>query len=78
MSKNSKIGKCNLCGEHKKLIKAHIIPQFLFKEHYLCCSPPFPYPIKSRIGTYDSNILYAKCDNDVIGKFDDFACETLF
>lgn len=77
MSKNSKIGKCNLCGEQKKLIKAHILPKFLFKEQFITLNKSSPYPKKAPIGTYDSNILCSDCDNK-IGKFDNVAYSILF
>lgn len=78
MSKNSKTGTCNLCGVKKKLIKAHIYPKFLFNELYIGFNGLSRYPQKTHSGLYDPNILCAECDNNVIGKFDDFACKTLF
>jgi hypothetical protein len=78
MSKNSKIGKCKLCGKQKKLIKAHLMPKFLFKELYVGFLQPSPYPQKTQTGPYNSKILCAECDNSVINVYEDFASDTLF
>ena len=78
MSKNSKIGTCNLCGVKKKLIKAHLIPKFLFQELYTGFSRRSRYPVKTSTGEYNSKILCAECDNGRFSFFENFACKTLF
>jgi hypothetical protein len=77
---------CQLCGEDKKLIKAHIIPQCL---HMPIQSPypsepmiqvfknPAKYPKRTLIGEYDDNILCADCDNHFFGSLDEYAGKLL-
>jgi len=61
---------CKLCLEDRKLIKAHIIPDFMFKsiydeEHKLIRTSISNPNSAKRIptGEYDPNILCADCDN---------------
>ena len=74
---------CKLCGENKKLIKAHIIPAGFFRP--LRSGNAVPeihsningvFPKRSPIGIYDKNILCEKCDN-YIGSWDDYAHQLL-
>jgi hypothetical protein len=63
---------CQLCGQKKKLIKAHIIPEGFFrplrsgrKAPELHTNSKGVYPQRVPIGIYDKEILCADCD----GKF---------
>ena len=78
--------RCRLCGEDKKLIKAHIIPQCL---HMLIQEPypaecmiqiskkPGTYPKRTPVGEYDDSILCADCDNHIFGNWDEYAGKLL-
>lgn len=75
--------KCKLCGEDKKLIKAHIIPAGFFRPLRIGKSAPEihsntngVYPQKSPIGVYDKDILCEKCDR-YLGLWDDYAHKIL-
>lgn len=80
--------KCQLCNKDTTLIKAHIFPEFLYKDLSLY-SPDKKGQgrirgiknIKGQIeflrkglplGIYDSNILCKVCDSVVLKEFDDF------
>ncbi|HRK61848.1 MAG TPA: hypothetical protein PLY88_04780 [Candidatus Omnitrophota bacterium] len=71
-------GKCCLCLEDKKLIKAHIIPKGLYnlepakEPTKLVSNKPNEYPKKAPVGVYDEGILCAQCDNK-IGEWDSYA-----
>lgn len=74
---------CKLCGENKKLIKAHIIPEGFFRPlRYGSAVPEIHsningvFPKRSPIGIYDKNILCEKCDK-YIGSWDDYAHQLL-
>ena len=77
---------CQLCGEDKKLIKAHITPKCLNRliqelypaEHMIKISKkPGTYPKRTPAGEYDDSILCAACDNHVLGSLDTYAGELL-
>jgi hypothetical protein len=77
---------CQLCGEDKKLIKAHIIPECLYppiQDPYPSESmirvfkKPGAYPKRTPTGVYDNSILCADCDNHVFGPWDDYAGKLL-
>lgn len=76
--------KCRLCDREEKLIKAHIIPDFLysgmFNEHHRVIYTSFP-ELSSKstrpTGIYDKNILCKKCDNEVLGNFETYAKKVL-
>lgn len=69
---------CKLCLQDKKLIKAHIIPQFLFTEDSRLISEDNDYPLRRPNGPYDPNILCSNCDNGIIGKnLENYAREIL-
>ncbi|MEX2591286.1 MAG: hypothetical protein WD426_00840 [Anditalea sp.] len=80
--------KCQLCDKDKKLIKAHIFPEFLYKDLSLY-SPDKKGQgriggIKNTggkieflrkglpLGIYDSTILCKDCDSITLKEFDDF------
>jgi hypothetical protein len=75
-----KRGQCKLCLQTKDLCKeSHIIPRFLYKllagENSLLV---FLDKIASRFrynGEYEGNILCENCDNQIIGKLDDYAAK---
>ncbi|MGD9637758.1 MAG: hypothetical protein AB7U85_01705 [Alphaproteobacteria bacterium] len=74
------MNKCFLCGEDKKLIKAHIIPEKYFtktKKLQKIYSYDGDYPKKNRIGVYDNEILCSDCDGK-LGKYDEYSYEVLF
>lgn len=76
---------CSYCGEDKKLIKAHIIPEAFFKRLRDGKQEPSPllltnkndvYPKRSPIGIYDCNILCLECEKQ-FGDWDNYAQELL-
>ena len=59
--------KCKFCGEEKKLIRAHIIPEGFFRRLRDDQDPPRllnenDFPKKAPIGVYDTTILCADCE----------------
>ncbi|MFA5172815.1 MAG: hypothetical protein WC435_00220 [Candidatus Paceibacterota bacterium] len=75
-----KRGQCKLCLQIKDLCKeSHIIPSFLYKllagKNSLLV---FLDKIAARFrynGEYERNILCENCDNQIIGKLDDYAAK---
>jgi len=77
---------CKLCQKDKKLVKSHIVPEWIFRNLY-----PDPKnrngslmivklkggAIKRPIGIYDKNILCRKCDNE-IGVYDNYGKKIFF
>lgn len=74
---------CKFCGQEKKLIKAHIVPECFYiglknKDKYLSInSKTCKYTIQQK-GGYDKNILCEDCDSKIIGKFDKEGYKILF
>jgi hypothetical protein len=79
---------CKLCGQDKKLIKAHIIPepfyQLLYDDKHRIAEISFKdwavvdEKYRSK-GIYDSTILCHDCDGGIIGsKYDDYAASVFF
>ncbi|MGF1694455.1 hypothetical protein L4C54_02130 [Vibrio lamellibrachiae] len=75
--------KCKGCGESKKLIKAHVIPESFFvsmksssKPLRLITNTSGVYPKKSPIGVYDQNILCRQCE-DKFQQIDDYGYRVL-
>lgn len=69
---------CRGCGEDKKLIKAHIIPEAFFRGLRSDGTPPRLitdikgiYPRKAPIGVYDSGILCRSCE-DIFEDLDEY------
>jgi hypothetical protein len=59
--------KCKFCGEEKKLIRAHIIPEGFLRRLRDGQDPPRilaekDFPKKAPIGVYDTSILGADCE----------------
>ncbi|HOF77225.1 MAG TPA: hypothetical protein PL134_09035 [Smithellaceae bacterium] len=74
---------CKLCGENKKLIKAHIIPAAFFRPLSTTNKAPEifsntngVFPKRSPTGIYDKDILCEQCDR-CIGLWDDYANKIL-
>src|ERR1017187_2667262 len=77
--------RCKLCGEQKKLIKAHIIP----KQYYRRIIPKGAKPhllkfevddianeSKTQSGVYQDDLLCSDCDNQM-GQYDKYGYEVL-
>lgn len=74
--------KCLLCLQDKKLIKAHILPEWCFRFLYpdpknidsqlVLVSQQKDYAVRRPTGVYDDSILCQECDNKQ-GKLDDYA-----
>ena len=71
----SKLGKCSICKNKKKLCKAHIIPQWLYSldEGALEVTDFRTYTRRLPIGVYDKNIICIDCDRDILGFYDEKA-----
>jgi hypothetical protein len=72
---------CQLCGEDKTLIKAHLIPECMYKFEKdmplaLISLTGKSRPKRSQRGIYDPHILCSECDG-YIGRWDKHACEIL-
>lgn len=74
---------CQLCGNDRNLINAHIIPKSFWKFDKVDGRPlavfssrPNWRPQRSQQGEYDDNILCEECDNK-LGVFDQHAYENL-
>ncbi|MFO7657412.1 MAG: hypothetical protein R6W78_10115 [Bacteroidales bacterium] len=79
--------ECKLCRQEKKLIKAHIIPSFmyheLFDQNHRIRQATFENKVYKRntqreTGEFDKNILCEKCDNEILGKYEDYAKRVLY
>lgn len=82
---------CQLCLKEKKLIKAHIFPDFLYKyifeEKHKLQLLSFDKTVKENhkkiqgktiyTGEYDEDILCKDCDNEIIGKYESIGANTL-
>lgn len=74
---------CRLCGQEKKLIKAHIIPEAFFRPlrdgnlaPMMHSNSPGNYPKRMPVGPYDPSILCGDCDHKM-APWDDYAQELL-
>lgn len=70
---------CKLCGEHKKLVKSHVIPEAFFRQisndgiaSKTISNKLGSYPKRAPIGIYDTNILCQACE-DSFHFYDDYA-----
>jgi len=78
MAKN--IGICQLFQKEAKLVKAHIIPEWVFRDarggdaFLIYINSEEPHPKRSPIGPYDSNILSREAE-DHLAKFDNYASQ---
>lgn len=70
---------CRLCGEDKRLIRAHIFPDWAYRnlkqDNHLIQLTSVLNSRKIQSGYWDSNILCRECDGDVIGKYDTYAAQ---
>lgn len=76
--------ECKLCKQNKKLIKAHIIPDFMYgtmygEKHTIVQVSLDNTSDKKVMQTahYDKNILCATCDNEVIGSYERYASKIM-
>jgi len=80
---------CKLCGFEKKLIKAHIIPEFMYKDLYNEDHKFYEFSVQDilegkklkpfvQIGEFDKNILCSECDNEILGSLEKYAQKVLF
>ena len=73
---------CRLCGQPKKLVKAHIIPDFmygeLFDQKHRIKQVSFESNVFKGItpretGEFYKSILCEKCDNEILGSYEAYA-----
>lgn len=80
---------CQLCRLDKPLIKAHIIPEFMYSDLYNEQHRFYEFSIDEiregktlkpfiQIGEFDKGILCAECDNERLGSLDKYAQKLLF
>lgn len=80
---------CKLCRLEKPLIKAHIIPEFMYADLYNEQHRFFEFSIEEirngktlkpfiQIGEFDKEILCAECDNERLGSLEKYAQKLLF
>jgi hypothetical protein len=80
---------CKLCGLEKNLIKAHILPEFMYQDLYNEDHRFYEFSIQDimdgkklkpfiQIGEFDKNILCAECDNEIFGSLEKYAQKILF
>lgn len=74
---------CRLCGQSRKLIKAHAVPEAFFRELRIDGETPLlisgesgRFPMKAPIGVYDEGILCEVCE-PLFGRVDDYGIEVL-
>ena len=82
--------KCRLCLKQRPLLKkSHIIPEFMYHElfdnhHKFLSFSPYEHSRGSKkikrpsSGEYESNILCVKCDNDLLGSYEDYAKRVIY
>lgn len=81
------MGICSLCTKDKKLIKAHIIPDFMYNGmkddqnvfHSYKDIPNKFHPARIQTGEFDKEILCDDCDNGILGgKYERYAKSIFF
>lgn len=83
------MGKCRLCLQEKKLIKAHIIPEFLHQgmkdDNNIFYNVTYNLDTlkdnaqKIQTGEFDKDILCADCDNRILGSdYEKYAQVTMY
>jgi hypothetical protein len=83
MSREQQEHRCKMCGAHGPLVKAHILPESLYR-HSIAATDglriysrdPVAYPKRSPIGVYDQTIL-CECCEKLFDKCDDYAHRVL-
>lgn len=75
---------CKLCGLDTKLVKAHIIPDFMYGTMYGEKHTIVQVSLDDisnrkvmQTGHYDKTILCATCDNDIIGSYERYASKII-
>jgi len=72
---------CKLCGEEKKLIKSHIIPESFYRDAYIqnqgCMVSKNDYSKRLPIGIYDKEIVCDECEK-TFQKWDDYGYEFFY
>lgn len=74
---------CKFCGQNKKLIKAHIIPECFWvssgeksSSQYLVTPLKEEFPRRRPIGIYDQNLVCLECEQ-IWNDYDTYSCELL-
>src|SRR4030042_6422490 len=79
--------ECKLCGQRKNLIKAHIIPDFMYRELFdkdhrirqmRVENKMFKKITQRETGEFDKNILCEKCDKEILGNYEAYAKRVLY
>jgi len=83
--------KCKLCNEEKKLIKkSHVIPDFFFKSLYNEHGRLIKFdavkmfngikekPSTPPSSTYEQFVFCAKCDNEIINRYESYYAKKIF
>lgn len=75
---------CKLCNTENDLVDSHIFPEFMYKPMYdenhqfnLLTTDPDDTRKKLIKGVYEP-LFCKKCDNDIIGKYEDHAAKVMF
>jgi len=78
------MAECRLCKENKRLVKSHIFPEFMYKPLYDENSKFKIISLKNGSikkepskGIYE-RLLCERCDNEIIGKYENHASKILF
>lgn len=80
---------CRLCCKEKRLIKSHIIPEFMYKDlfnkhHKINKFSPQEFSqgqmrvSRPSSGEYERGLLCENCDNDIIGPYESYASKAIF
>ena len=71
---------CKLCTLDKRLVKSHIIPDFMYfglfdEKHFIAPLDLIEFKRKKFLpnGFYDSTILCNECDNEIIGRLESYS-----
>lgn len=83
------MSKCILCQQEKKLIKAHVIPEFFYKDLYNQDGRFYNLSTKDiktkrnikplvQTGAFDKEILCEKCDNEKLSLFEKYGKKILY
>jgi len=76
---------CKMCGEDRKLIKAHIIPETFFtaldhpqrKQLKKFSGAKGVHPVRSQTGEYDVNLVCEDCEHKAFSACDNYAARVL-
>ena len=79
--------ECKLCGQRKSLVKAHIIPDFMYHELFEKDHRIRQMRVENKMlkiitqretGEFDKNIYCEKCDNEILGGYEAYAKRVLY